>query len=185
MTSSLIKRKTIATIGVIALLAQTGCQAHLDDPRNSVAETNHSTSAQVRGTYLSIASPDGTFLVDGSEGKVWKYIIKDEAFIQIQLASELKSYNPKTGNIDPASDPATILNAAFEGFSSGDGTFVVEKTTGRAWRYQANSEKFLEVPLTTGVVDMTGDGNGKIQEAPEKNASGQPCDKKSDPLCIR
>jgi hypothetical protein len=155
----------------LLLLLGTGCERR----------TANNNSAN----FTAFSSGDGTFLVSDTEGKVWKFSSKDDAFIKIPLTSKLLSYNPTTQNLDAAPDPEKIPNGSFHAFSSNDGTFVIERTVGRAWQYDSKSASFQEIPVSTGIVAFDRDGKGNLQETPEKNASGKPCDKKSDPLCIR
>jgi hypothetical protein len=133
----------------------------------------------------AFSSGDGTFLVSDTEGKVWKFSLKDHAFIKIPVTSKLLSYNPTTHNLDSAPDPEKVHNGPFHLFSSNDGTFLIERNVGRTWQYDPKSTSFQEIPVTTEIVAWDRDSKGALQETPEKNSSGKPCDRKSDPLCIR
>jgi len=178
-------------LALLALLAfaflATGCDQRPQNAekfdRNKYPVANgHSESID---DISSFSSAEGTFLFGTHSGKAWKFVGTQNAFIRVALMSDLRIYNPNTKTIDAGVDPEKILKPTFQPFASHDGTFLLEGTTERVWRFDPSGELFREIPVTTEITKIDRDSNGDLKEVPEKNASGKPCDKKADPLCIR
>lgn len=67
--------------------------------------------------------------------------------------------------------------------ASSDGTFLLNQSAGKIWKYDQKQNAFLEVPVTSKILSYN-PKTGKLESEPELNTCGRPCDKKSDPLCI-
>jgi hypothetical protein len=176
--------RLIAVLLAIGFIHLTGCNSRGSES-TPVIVAKTADAPVISPHFAELSSKEGTFLINESNGQVWRYDSNNRVFLKVALTSDLQTYNPKTQAIEKDPDPATIAHGKFDAFSSNDGTFVIERTTGRSWMFDAGSRAFRELPVTNSVVRMERNSKGELEEVPEKNQSGKPCDKKNDPLCIR
>ena len=83
--------------------------------------------------------------------------------------------------------------------SSSEGTFLLNTKSGKIWKFSGKDDAFLEIPMTSKGVGSSntaptkidpfaqfgGKANSNPDQTTQKDSSGKPCDKKTDPLCIR
>jgi hypothetical protein len=85
---------------------------------------------------------------------------------------------PQAQNTQSPSPPFSMV-------ASTDGTFLVNQSNGKVWRFDAKQGAFLEVPVTSKIETYgRNPKTGQLELQEELNNSGKPCDKKLDPLCI-
>ncbi len=113
------------------------------------------------------------------------FLVLAETILFVTVGCE----RPAAPSFDWNKYPAVAAPAKHDGIfsmlSSNEGTFLLDANSGKVWKFSAKDNALLEIPVTSKILTYN-PKTGKLEpdQTTEKNSSGKPCDKKTDPLCI-
>jgi hypothetical protein len=76
-------------------------------------------NANAHSHFEMYPSSGETFLLDKDTGKVWRYEVKDRAFLEIPVTSKIVRYDANGNRVEPdPKDPLGLFDSKPEGFAA-------------------------------------------------------------------